>query len=775
MGLTGALVPLARRPLPPGCGRKAAHLVWLAEHGFRVPEGWVVPADADLATLGSELRTVLDASTAYAVRSSADVEDGAAGSFAGQFLSLLDVGSDAAPEAVAAVRASATAPGVREYAARIGIDPDRIRMGVVIERMVRPVVSGVAFSRNPLSGLDEVVVEAIPGRGDRLMSEGETPDRWVHRWGELTERPERPRVEAGLIVEVARETRRIAAAFGRPVDLEWVHDGSTLHWVQVRPILGLDAVGIYSSRIAREVLPGLIPPLVWSVNVPVVNGAWVDLFTEAIGPNDVDPSRLARQFAWRAYFDMGRIGDIFVLLGMPRDLLELLLGLPAAGSERPRFTPSRATYRHLPRMSRLAWRLWRYEGRLRRELPAFAAAYRSFATDDLAPLDAPALVRRLESLMALHRRVAYANIATPLLMNAYGALVRRISASAGIDPATVDPMRGRPADPHDPRAAIAALAATIDALPSAARASLDRGGWQALESDPALGGVRDDLLAFVERFGHLGDSGNDFSVPRWREQPELVLRMVLATHVTPAATALGWDEVRPRLRPARRPLARIAFGRAATFRALREAVSYEFTFGYELFRGTSLALGERLVAAGRLDARDDVFLLSLDELRAEVAGDAPDPRPVVAARRADLAASVDLELPETIVGDDFLPRRRGASPASELRGVATSRGTYRGPVRVVRSTDEFDRVCPGDVLVVAHSDVAWTPLFARAGAVVAESGGMLSHSSIVAREQGIPCVVSVAGALGLPDGATVHVDGLRGLVTLESPMAAGGP
>ena len=74
----------------------------------------------------------------------------------------------------------------------------------------------------------------------------------------------------------------------------------------------------------------------------------------------------------------------------------------------------------------------------------------------------------------------------------------------------------------------------------------------------------------------------------------------------------------------------------------------------------------------------------------------------------------------------------------------------------------------GDVIAIPYSDVGWTPLFARAGAVVAAAGGMLSHSSIVAREYRIPCVVSVEGAMQLVDGATVTVDGYAGTVVLET-------
>jgi pyruvate,water dikinase len=74
----------------------------------------------------------------------------------------------------------------------------------------------------------------------------------------------------------------------------------------------------------------------------------------------------------------------------------------------------------------------------------------------------------------------------------------------------------------------------------------------------------------------------------------------------------------------------------------------------------------------------------------------------------------------------------------------------------------------GDILVIPYSDVGWTPLFSMAAGIVAEAGGMHSHSSIVAREYGIPCVVSVSDAtIAIPDGATLIVDGVSGLVLVE--------
>jgi phosphoenolpyruvate synthase/pyruvate phosphate dikinase len=121
-------------------------------------------------------------------------------------------------------------------------------------------------------------------------------------------------------------------------------------------------------------------------------------------------------------------------------------------------------------------------------------------------------------------------------------------------------------------------------------------------------------------------------------------------------------------------------------------------------------------------------------------------------------------VPETIFGDQAPPL--DDRPCNRLTGIPTSRGCYTGPVKVVQGIRDFDKVQPGDVLAIPFSDVGWTPLFTKAGAVIAESGGILSHSSIVAREYDIPAVVSVSGACSLKDNTLVTVDGYRGQVVI---------
>jgi pyruvate,water dikinase len=137
----------------------------------------------------------------------------------------------------------------------------------------------------------------------------------------------------------------------------------------------------------------------------------------------------------------------------------------------------------------------------------------------------------------------------------------------------------------------------------------------------------------------------------------------------------------------------------------------------------------------------------------------------VTRHKKDMERFENILIPTVIYGDEIPPVREPNMDV--LSGIPTSIGHYTGKVKVVKGIQDFTKVNHGDVLVIPYSDVGWTPLFARAGAIVAESGGLLSHSSIVAREYNIPAVVSVEGATLMPDETTVTVDGHKGEVLIH--------
>ena len=758
------LLDLRSDDLPSGLGGKVDGLRWLVDHGYPVPPTRVlIHPSGDPASIRSALAGKVDPQRLHAIRSSANVEDGGSTSYAGQFASHLGVaGLDAVTDAAVSVVRSSERPEVVAYRAHQGDQRD-LRMSVIIQDMVRPVVSGVAFSKNPITGLSETVIEAVRGSGEQLVSGGATPDRWVHRWGDFIEQPDEGSLEPAVVRSIVSAVSEIAETYGQPVDLEWVYDGARLWWVQVRPITGLADVTIYSRRIAKEVMPGVIKPLVWSVNVPMVNTAWIELFEEALGDVSIRPEDLARSFAYRAYFNMTAIGEIFAILGMPRESLELLLGLPA-GSEQPGFKPTPATMRRLPRLLAMAVRKARYGSEVERSLPSLEEEYGRYARVDVTSLSDDRLMSDIEDLRRIGVRSAGINVVTPLLANAYTSLLRAQLLRHDIDLTEVDLTAGIASDGLDPNPHLDRLAGRIAELGEAERSAIEQGGYDAVPED-----LRREVDAFLDRFGHFSDSGNDFSVPTWREMPDTVVRMA-AVHGVGERTSSrrSWGHVEGGLPRWKRPALRLLHRRAATFIGYRDAVSSLYTFGYGLFRTYFREIGRRFVERDLIDHADDVMMLTIDEVRTLVEHPSPfDARDLVARRAADIAAVGDLPMPDIIFGEDFVPTSADVARTTSWTGTPTARGTHRGRTRTVRGIGDFERVDDGDVLVIPYSDVGWTPLFARAGAVVAESGGLLSHSSIVAREYGIPCVVSVRDAMSIPDGSLVVVDAYRGIVTLE--------
>lgn len=743
-----AVVPLSEAAQTDGA--KAANLRWLVEHSFPVPPGFVTSADAAREVV----EAYVDPTRRYAVRSSASVEDSPSFSFAGQFETVLGVsGMDEVLQAVRTVHASARDPRVLPYLERAGVVPDDVRMRMIVQQMVPAVSSGVAFSRNPLTGLTDVVVESTSGTAENLVAGRATPQRWVWHWGEWTTVPENPATPESVVRDLVAMVQRAAEERGHPIDVEWAWDGDQLWLLQLRPMTVTD-VPVYSNRLSKEFLPGMVPPLVWSINVPVVNRAWLDLFTSLVGTLHLTPDDLSRQFAFRAYFNMKAVGDIFEAIGMPRDLLEVLIGV-AGGDERPTFRPDTSVMRHLPRMAKAAGRLLRYERELDQQIPVLQSRLAAIERRDPATLTDAGLVDRMAVLERLVEQVAFANIVTPLLLNGYGTLTRRRLAAQGVDPHDVDVTAGHPGlDAYDPTPHLRRLAAEAAALDDDLRDRVRQGNLDGLP------GARQ----FMERFGHVSDSGNDFSRVPWREDPRQ-----LAPLLVKASDAGRPSAAPPPASVGRTRLDRMLIRRAQRFRWERERVSYTYTRGYGLFRPTVLEIARRLVDRGHLDSADDVFLLSRDEMEQALLGRGTESlRDRVDEQRAAMVAYADVEMPEVIFGDDFTPAPR-TDPDHTLLGTPSGRGIVTARGRVVHAIAEAGRVESGDVVVIPYSDVGWTPMLARAGAVVAESGGLLSHSSIVAREFGIPCVVSVPGAMRIPDGATIRVDGYTGAVQWEAP------
>ena len=219
---------------------------------------------------------------------------------------------------------------------------------------------------------------------------------------------------------------------------------------------------------------------------------------------------------------------------------------------------------------------------------------------------------------------------------------------------------------------------------------------------------------------------------------------------------------------------KFAMRRMRALAGLRESPKFTMITMLGIARASLLASGRELVAAGVVDAPDDIFFLRLDELHALSGGQSGDWRSCVQERRESYAREKRRRrVPRLLLSDGrmFLggagaSRSPEGAEGSTLAGTPVSPGVTVGVVRVV-----FDpsgaQLTPGEILVCPGTDPAWTPLFLAAAGLVTEVGGLMTHGSVVAREYGIPAVVGVHDATTrLRSGDRVRVDGTSGIVSI---------
>jgi len=218
----------------------------------------------------------------------------------------------------------------------------------------------------------------------------------------------------------------------------------------------------------------------------------------------------------------------------------------------------------------------------------------------------------------------------------------------------------------------------------------------------------------------------------------------------------------------RRVLVRALLRRVRALSGVREAPKFHAIRVFARGRAMLAPVGSELAAAERIASPDDIWFLTLPEMRRAVAGE--DQREIVAARRAEYRRERGRRrIPRILLSDGTDAEAAYASPAAEgaIKGTPASPGIARGVARVILSPAGAT-LEPGDVLVAPSTDPGWTPLFLTASALVMEMGGMMSHGAVVAREYGIPAVVGVPDATErIATGTNVTVDGSAGTVMTE--------
>lgn len=281
-----------------------------------------------------------------------------------------------------------------------------------------------------------------------------------------------------------------------------------------------------------------------------------------------------------------------------------------------------------------------------------------------------------------------------------------------------------------------------------------------------LAASRMDRSEFLERFGHRAADEMELSSPRWSEIARRIPKptgVVLANSPNPDLIAERIIQ-QAKLDRATQTIFRKQCDQLRSYLGLRETAKHYLMLGYAILRRVLVELDRRH------HLRGGIFFLVPAELPQLIAG--ANFSNVIVARRSRRSAELLLEVPAVVFSDDLeaigrpAPLRKGAT---ELTGVSLSPGVAEGPAFVLDSPIEHNEPLDGYVLVCPSTDPAWVPLFARARALVMETGGVLSHGAIVAREFGIPAIAGLPGIMNqIRTGQTIRVDGMKGTAAILS-------
>jgi rifampicin phosphotransferase len=768
----------------------AEALTWLSDALKLKPLSRVLAEalQAQLEALFPEVET-------FAVRSSVIDEDQRDHTFAGIHLTELRVPRTALPIAITRCWASALSEPAVKYRQVHGMSIQGIRIAVLIQPMLSPQSSGVGFTLDPLSGSrDEFVIEAVWGLGQALVS-GEVQPYFYRLANQppdyplLEQRagaPPTPEVqpESPLapveITELAQQLGQIQALLGEAQDIEWARQAGTFFILQSRPVTVLpEPPSAVDQEWARSYQAGPLPEL----------------------PSPFFGSLLERSQAeaLRFFKEMGgkldKLGPYEkLILGRPYLNLTLLRRLvnqmginPASFLQTIGYASPKAAQRLLSVDWKIAWtnrQLYRaalnqlrQPGRYLREAENLLAEINPPLAGTSQPSGA-ALWRQLSQLSKLFNSLGLAQLS--LLLNIAGLtgsgawLVASASRNpnALIKALALQDLKTEAAELHE---ALAELAASCDdQVKQCLLAAEDFTNYT--QNSCLSGAFKQNFEAVLSRYGHRATYEADPACPRYAEDPAPLLQLLKHILEKNAAGQPPADAEPPALLPPwQRWLIKPLVNSLHRLLLLREALDSLKARANALCRQWGLAVGQTWAAAGWLETPEDIFWLTWEEIERTLiaqSGVAITLSSTVRARQEVYASYSRIQMP-FFLRDSQIPTLQfglGSMVAGELdviTGLPISPGQARGTIIVIHQPSDFKKPVEDVILVMSSTDPAWLALLHQAAGLIVETGGLLSHGSVIAREYGLPAVANIPDATRrFHTGDKVLLDGSTGIVQL---------
>ncbi len=746
-----------------------------------------------------------------AVRSSATAEDLPDASFAGQQETYLNIrGVDALLEAVKKCWASLWTARAIAYRLKNNIDQNTVALAVVVQELVFAEAAGILFTANPVNGKrSQALINAAWGLGEAVVSGAVTPDTLtvdkltgkvvvretaekqvmtvrtasgtqeqpvpgaLQKKAVLTNRQAAELTELGVLIE---------AYYGDPMDIEWAYVEGKFFIVQARPITAMppeweipEKKAVYARGSLAEHIPSPVTPLFSTLGLKIANQATALIWQRLLGNN-------AKNFLVGKGFYI-TIND-YVYGGFRMDAKGAVIVTYWSIAQMP------VVYRNSV-------------GRWRTALDQFEQVVNEWEKKNIEAFSPSELLNGVRTVFyatcryftEIQTTLPAASSSEVLFTQFYNRLIKR---------------------KHDPEAAVFVMGFETAAL-RAEKSLFDLAEWlkthpnlaQYVQNTPAeslLANIRNktasvDIAAgqweeWTRRFqNHLEAFGRtvyefDFANPTPYEKPAPMLEAIKSFLDGKAGSPYERQQkaVARREEATQAALSHTGWPLKSWFKKLllwaqettpmREDSIAGMGMGHPLVRRVLAELGKRFTAAGAIECADDIYWLEESEVETLVNAlkqEQPLPRFTdrVPERKEKWRAALKLNAPVILPEKTGWSKLMHGSKAEKkdgklvLKGIGTSSGVVTAPARVLFGPEDFEKMQPGDVLVAVTTTPAWTPLFTLASAVVTDIGGPLSHSSIVAREYGIPAVMAARSATRIiQDGQMVTVDGGAGTVTM---------
>ncbi|EGK84481.1 PEP-utilizing protein [Microcoleus vaginatus PCC 9802] len=779
------------------CGDKAAKLSQLKRAGFNVPTGFILSSkeegrgkkeegrgekeegrrkkeegrgkkeegrgdeeNADRLLISNSVIQNLKSKiqNRMIVRSSAAGEDGDTSSAAGQYQTIGPVFTEA--ELLDAINRCRQSYWTSEAVAyRRQRQLPNTQMAVLIQPYIDSQIAGVMFSRNPLDGGSQIIIEALPGGAESVVGGQVTPVHLEIDFSipesleeSLSEFENNSIIDKSIIAKLVKQAQAIEAFFhGIPQDIEWSWDGEKVWILQSRPITNLQP--FWTRTIAAEVIPGAIRPLTWSINRPLTCGVWGEIFQVVLGDRAIglNFNETATLLGSHAYFNATLLGEIFRMMGLPEQGLEFLLrgqkmGKPPLG----KILPS------LPGLWRLVQRERALNAEFKRDRTSiFLPALQKLEKEEgSSATDLTELLERAEQIQELLKPITYYNILGPIGLAIRKAIFRvsdewldndsapEIASVRGLQQ-LAKKLRQAAVSQPDETVSFAHLAQTFAETPP----------------------LQAEFEKWLDIYGYLSEVGTDIAVPTWREQPETYQKLLITMAQKAEITLVEKRKLSLTLGQKWR------LDKCQERASVKNEISQIYARLLAHLRWTFLEIEACGLAMQVFQESGDIFYLEFGEIQQWIrSGASVSFKDTISQRRDRLLADRDRPIPPVVYGN-LLPNSQkrsielATSATNIMQGIPASIGRVEGFVKICRtaSTDLGENA----IAVVPYTDAGWAPLLLGATAIIAEVGGQLSHGAIIAREYKIPAVMNISEATTrLRDGQKVRVDGYLGTVEL---------